>query len=138
MVRFDTSSLSYLITVFTIGADYRGPGCETVVFPVVRDSKGALTSASEEARKVADLMLINDGSSKGAEDYTADLLEQGASCYAHGVNLALGRVVATAVVDGTPVMNLPRPTIAVCSAMDWIGRYVVEKLRGIEFPAPIP
>lgn len=80
---------------------------------------------------MADLVLINGGSSKGSEDLNSKLLGEDASYYRRGANIVPGRVLAASVIDGKPVVNLPGPTIGAFAAMDWCGRYLIPHLQGI-------
>lgn len=109
----------------------REQGDEPIIFPIILDAKDALADALKEACEVADLVLINGGSSKGSEDFNSKLLEEDASYYRHGANIVPGRVLATSVIDGKPVVNLPGPTIGAFAATDWCVRYLIPHLQGI-------
>ena len=123
-------SNSYMIRQLIINA-----GAEPVMFPIIVDTKEALADALARAREVADLVLINGGSSKGSEDFNAILLSEGASFYHHGVLLRPARVAAASVIDGIPHVNLPGPTMAAHVVWEWCVRHALAKLQGIETPA---
>lgn len=105
-------------------------GADPIMFPIVSDSKEALTDALARAREAADLVLINGGSSKGSEDFNAALLADGATFYQHGVLLRPARVAAASVIDGKPHVNLPGPTMAAFVVWQWLVRYAIAKLQG--------
>ena len=44
-------------------------GAEPLCYPIVPDQPEALAEALEQALQAADVVLLNGGSSKGAEDY---------------------------------------------------------------------
>ncbi|MDO4503014.1 MAG: molybdopterin-binding protein [Coriobacteriia bacterium] len=122
-------SNSYMIRQLILDA-----GCEPIMFPIVTDTKAALADALERARTVADLVLINGGSSKGSEDFNAVLLQRNATYYQHGVKLRPARVAAASVIDGIPHVNLPGPTMAAMVVWQWLVRFAIAKLQGLPTP----
>ena len=112
----------------------REAGAEPIMFPIISDARAALADALAQAREVADLVLINGGSSKGGEDFNATLLSQNATFYQHGVHLRPARVAAASVIDGIPHVNLPGPTMAARVVWEWLVRYALAKLQGAPSP----
>lgn len=113
-----------------VAAFLREWGCEPVVFPIVRDAREPLRAALEEALDTCDIVLVNAGTSRGEEDFNAQLIQERASYFSHGIRAVPGRPVGLAVVDNKPVINVPGPNIACWLAMDWLVRDLVAYALG--------
>ncbi|MDR3114743.1 MAG: hypothetical protein LBU25_04400, partial [Treponema sp.] len=94
-------------------------GAEPLILPIVKDDPELLKQALEQALDVADVVIINGGSSKGAEDYNARLLAEQGSLICHGVNAAPGRPLCMALIGQKPVVNLAGPMVAAYFGLDW-------------------
>lgn len=109
-------------------------GAEPVCFPIVRDDKRALEKALNEALRIADIVLVNGGTSKGEEDFNAALIKNRASFFRHGVRAVPGRPAAVSIIDEKPVINMPGPAIAAWLVADWCVSSLIHHYYGI--PAP--
>ena len=109
-------------------------GAEPICYPIIKDQPAELEQTLDMALVTADIVLINGGSSRGAEDFNADLLEKKASLFRHGIKAVPGRPVAIAIIEGKPVINLPGPTMATFLAMDWCGMGLVYHYYGLSAP----
>ncbi|MDR0641486.1 MAG: molybdopterin molybdotransferase MoeA [Treponema sp.] len=109
-------------------------GAEPLIFPIVRDEAGIIRGVLEEALERADLVLVNGGSSKGAEDHNARLLAEMGQVLSHGVNSAPGRPLCVALIGGKPVINLPGPMLATYFGADWCIRGIICRALGIPVP----
>lgn len=103
-------------------------GAEPLCYPIVPDQPEALSEALERALQAADVVLLNGGSSKGAEDYNARLLEERGAVLFHWVAAAPGKPMCVALIQNKPVINLPGPPMAVLYGMDWCVRAMVHRL----------
>ncbi|MDR1247077.1 MAG: molybdopterin molybdotransferase MoeA [Clostridiales Family XIII bacterium] len=109
-------------------------GAEPLCTPIVRDEPDALRAAVLAARADADIVLICGGSSKGGEDFNADLIFDMGEKLFHWIASAPGRPMAAAMLDGTPLINMPGPPLAAYFIMDWCVRELVGHfLRQPEF-----
>ena len=106
-------------------------GAEAVVYPVVRDTPGEVAAALDRALAAADVVLLNAGSSRGGDDFNAELLQGRASYFRHGVKTVPGRPVGMAIVDGKPVVNAPGPVLAAWLCLDWLVRGLVAHWYGM-------
>jgi molybdopterin molybdotransferase len=109
-------------------------GAEAICFPIIKDKPAELEKALDMALAAADIVLINGGSSKGAEDFNAHLLQKRASFFRHGIKAVPGRPVAISVIEGKPVINLPGPVIATFLAMDWCVFGLLHHYFGLAAP----
>jgi molybdopterin molybdotransferase/putative molybdopterin biosynthesis protein len=109
-------------------------GAEPLILPIVKDDPKLLKKALEEALDAADVVIINGGSSKGAEDYNARLLAEQGRVICHGVNAAPGRPLCIALIGQKPVVNLAGPMVAAYYGMDWCIRSIVCRILHIPLP----
>ncbi|MDQ7094560.1 molybdopterin molybdotransferase MoeA [Desulfosporosinus sp. PR] len=109
-------------------------GAEPICYPIIRDKPVELEQTLDLALAAADIVLINGGSSKGSEDFNAQLLQKRASFFRHGIKAVPGRPVAVAIIAGKPVINLPGPIIATFLAMDWCVFGLVHHYYSIAAP----
>ena len=103
-------------------------GAVPLCCPIVPDRPDHVAAALDRALAEADVVVINGGSSKGAEDFNARLLEERGCALFHWVAAAPGKPMCVALVGGKPVINLPGPPLAVFYGMDWCIRAIVHRL----------
>lgn len=101
---------------------------------IVPDDEELLGAAIDELVASCDVVLVNGGSSRGSEDFCAQLLQARASYFSHGVKAVPGRPVGLAVIDGKPVLNVPGPMLAAWLACDWLVQALVCFYQGREVP----
>ncbi len=118
--NIDTNSLMIKNLLIKMGAS-------PVLFPIVPDLKKELYERLDEALSMADIVVLNAGTAKGSEDFNWGILEGRGKLLSHYVAAAPGRPLATAVIDGKPVINLPGPPMAAFFAADWCLRAVIAK-----------
>jgi molybdopterin molybdotransferase/putative molybdopterin biosynthesis protein len=112
-----------------------GMGAEPLLLPIVRDNRAELASALEQALSEAQIVLINAGSSKGAEDYNAQLLAEKGELLCHWIASAPGRPLAAAIINGKPVLDIPGPPWATSFVLDWcVGTLVAHALGTTPLP----
>lgn len=103
-------------------------GAEPLCYPITPDRPADVAAALDRALEEADVVLINGGSSKGAEDFNARLLEERGSALFHWVAAAPGKPMCVALIRNKPVINLPGPPLAVLYGMDWCIRPIVHRM----------
>ncbi len=106
-------------------------GGEPVCYPIVRDKKEDLKDIVERALAECDIVLINGGSSKGEEDFNAEIILGRGTAVSHWVKAAPGRPMGVAVADGKPLINLSGPTAAAFYGLEWCVRPVMARALGI-------
>lgn len=106
-------------------------GAEPLVFPIVPDVPEALERCLREALRQADIVIMNAGTAKGSEDFSARLLGASGRLIHHYIAAAPGRPMALAVVDKKPVINLPGPAMAAFFGMAWCVRASVNRFLNV-------
>ncbi len=100
-------------------------GAQVVCYPIIRDDQAMIEQSLDRALEIADIVLINGGSSRGEEDYNSQLLEQRGTFFRHGVRAIPGRPIGMAIIEGKPVINVPGPVSAAFLTMDWLVRGLI-------------
>lgn len=109
-------------------------GAEPICFPITKDDKEQLSARLDEALALADVVILNGGSSRGEEDFNCRLLEARAQYFRHGVRAVPGRPVGMSMIDGKPVLNLPGPVLAAWLAADWLLHALICHYFGVPMP----
>lgn len=102
-------------------------GAEPICFPIVKDIAEDLEFILDEALYIADIVVINAGSSKGKEDLNTELIKKRGELLHHRIAAAPGFPLGLGIVDNKPVINLPGPNIAAFYGADWCIRGAVAK-----------
>ena len=130
IVEFNSLMLSGLVEEW---------GGAATVFPPVPDDYSRILATARQALADNDLVIINAGSSAGAADYTAAVVEELGQLLVHGIAIRPGHPVVLGLagrgsgadsagsVDRKPVIGLPGyPVSAVLTAellvKPWLGR----------------
>jgi putative molybdopterin biosynthesis protein len=82
-----------------IGAEIREMGGEPTRFPITVDSLALISERVREAAREFDLILLNAGSSAGAEDFSAQVVESLGTLLVHGVAVRPGHPVILGMVS---------------------------------------
>lgn len=90
-----------------LAAQVRQWGGEPVRYPITRDDFDAIRRQVEQAACEADLILLNAGSSAGAEDFSAQIVESLGTLLVHGVAVRPGHPVILGMVDRGPSSAVP-------------------------------
>ena len=112
----------------------KGWGAEPICFPITKDDRARLSARLDEALALADIVIINGGSSRGEEDFNCRLLEERGEFFRHGVRAVPGRPVGMSIIEGKPVLNLPGPVLAAWLAADWLLQRLVCHYYGLPMP----
>ena len=105
-------------------------GGEPTRFPPTPDDIALLEKLVLSAVADHDLVLINAGSSAGAEDYTASLVEKLGDLVVHGVAIRPGHPIVLGVVNSTPVLGIPGYPVSAAIACDLFVRPILEAHLG--------
>ena len=100
---------------------------------IIKDDYSELRSAVEESLSEADVVVLSGGSSVGARDLTAkvinDIGKQGV--LVHGVSIKPGKPTIIGVVNKKPVFGLPGHPVAVGVSYGLFVERVIRSLTGI-------
>jgi putative molybdopterin biosynthesis protein len=123
----DTNSLMLVAQVSETG----GVADAAAILP---DDPGRLAEAVREAAAAYDLVLVNAGSSAGADDHTAAVVESLGSLAAHGVAVRPGHPVVLGVVGSTPVMGVPGYPVSAALTVELFALPLLARMEGAAPP----
>ncbi|NWG34104.1 MAG: molybdopterin biosynthesis protein [Chloroflexi bacterium] len=93
-----------------IAAQVKAMGGEPTRFPITKDDFDLICQRVHEAAQTHDLVLLNAGSSAGAEDFSAKVVEKLGTLLVHGVAVRPGHPVILGTVDGRPQTESAPPS----------------------------
>jgi len=125
--RYDANSTMAGLLISEMGA-------EAEMHPIVKDDKAAIQKAMESVLASCDIIILNAGTSKGDEDYSRTILEQGKMLFS-GVAAVPGRPMSASMINGKPVINMSGPTMAAFYSFEWLIKPMVSAFFGITVPA---
>ena len=84
-------------------------GGEPVLYGVVKDDTGLLSETLIQACEETELVIVSGGSSVGARDHTAEIINRMGTpgLIFHGLAVKPGKPTLGGVVGGKPVFGLP-------------------------------
>ncbi|NTU83398.1 MAG: molybdopterin biosynthesis protein [Chloroflexales bacterium] len=109
-------------------------GGQAMRLPPVPDRRELLRAAVEAALDLADIIVVNAGSSAGSEDYTAAVLGELGEVAVHGAAIRPGHPVILGVVAGKPALGLPGYPVSAALTAELFLRPLVYRLQGKEPP----
>jgi len=104
-------------------------------FAPVPDRRDLLRAVVEEALADHDVVVINAGSSAGAEDFTAAVLAELGEVAVHGVAIRPGHPVILAVAAGKPALGLPGYPVSAALTAELFLRPLLYRLQGLTPPS---
>ena len=111
-------------------------GADPVIYECIPDDWSLIRETILKACGEADIVAINAGSSKGAKDFTMEILEEIGQVICHETNHGPGRHTSASLVGGTPVLGLSGPPSGCEITADWYLKPLVDSFlygRVIEF-----
>ncbi len=100
-------------------------------FGIVKDDPESVTCAIRDALVHSDIVIVNAGSGRGTEDYTADAISALGEIMVHGVSMKPGKPLISGVVEGKPVFGIPGYPVSAYLTFQWFVRPVIRKMLGI-------
>lgn len=101
---------------------------------IVPDDYERIKAAVAQAVAESDIVIVNAGSSAGAEDYTVHVLGDLGDVIVHGVNIKPAKPVVLAVVEGKPVIGLPGYPVSAWLAADLFLKPLVYRFQSLQPP----
>jgi len=94
-----------------MAAQIKAMGGEPTRYPITKDNFESICERVLEAAQTHDLVLLNAGSSAGAEDFSSKVVEKLGTLLVHGVAVRPGHPVILGMVEET--LNVKRSTLIV-------------------------
>ena len=91
-------------------------------YPIIIDDKELIYEGVVKAAKEHDLIIINAGSSAGAEDFTSEVISELGEVLVHGIAVRPGHPVIIGIIDSNnrkvPVIGVPGFPVSAALTMD--------------------
>jgi len=123
----DTNSLM-------LAGQAREANCEPVTLPIIHDDPDRLAAAVRDAAARSDLVIVVAGSSRGRDDYTAEVVDTAGTLAVHGVAVRPGHPVVLGAVDHTPVLGAPGYPVSAALTFDIFAAPLLAALEGTAPP----
>lgn len=119
----NTPSLAYL------GHQY---GAEVLQGEILADSFPVFLEKSHELLKKSDFLVLSGGSSVGARDFTARMMQElgDPGLLVEGVSIKPGKPTLLANCDGKPVLGLPGHPVSALLVFSIFGAAILRRLSG--------
>lgn len=105
-------------------------GGAPMVFDIVPDDPELIKAAIRRACAMADIVVLNAGSSKGSEDWNCEQMEELGQVICHETNHGPGHHSSYALVDGTPVVGISGPPAGASFTLNFYLRPLMMKFLG--------
>lgn len=109
-------------------------GAEPIYFGIVKDEYDTIKEKVLEAARIADIVILNAGSSAGTEDFTVHVIAELGQVFTHGVATRPGKPSITGVVEGTPIIGVPGYPVSAYLSLEWFARPLVCHYYGLIEP----
>lgn len=106
-------------------------GAEPMSMPIIADDSASIREALLRAVEMSDIVIINAGSGKGSEDYTAAVIDELGELVFHSVAIKPGKPVIFGFVQGKPVFGIPGYPVSAYLTMRLFVRPVIAHLLGV-------
>ncbi|MGB9669355.1 MAG: gephyrin-like molybdotransferase Glp, partial [Anaerolineales bacterium] len=120
-----------------LAAQVRAYGALATRYPIVRDNFDNIKAAVEEAAKGHDLILLNAGSSAGAEDYSAAVIKTLGEVYVHGIAVRPGHPVIMGMIQTNagqekyvPIIGVPGYPVSAALTIEIFVKPIIERWLG--------
>ena len=82
-----------------MAAQIKSMGGEPTRYPITKDNFDSICASVQEAAQTHDIVLLNAGSSAGAEDFSAKVVEKLGKLLVHGVAVRPGHPVILGLIN---------------------------------------
>jgi putative molybdopterin biosynthesis protein len=122
-----------------LAAQVKAMGAEATRFPITKDDFDLICQRVQEAAQTHDLVLLNAGSSAGAEDFSASVVEKLGTLLVHGVAVRPGHPVILGILRPTPhaprnthipIIGVPGYPVSAALTIDIFAEPVIAKWLG--------
>lgn len=107
-----------------------------VPFDIVSDDRAAIRRALEKACEVADIVVLNAGSSKGSDDWCVEVIEEMGTMVCHQTNHGPGHHSSYALIDGVPIVGISGPSGGASFTLDFYLLPLMKRFFGLD-PASV-
>ncbi len=106
-------------------------GGKFIPFDIVPDRRDAIRDAIASAVEMADIVVLNAGSSKGSDDWSCEVMEEMGQMICHQTNHGPGHHSSFAIVDGVPIVGISGPSAGASFTLNFYLRPLMRAFVGL-------
>lgn len=108
----------------------------SVRHPIVRDDFEQIKNAVRDASFTSDIVIINAGSGRGSEDFTAAAIKELGELLINGVSIKPGKPFIAGIVNKKPVLGIPGYPVSAYLTFQLFARPLVSRYLGLSVDEP--
>jgi putative molybdopterin biosynthesis protein len=106
-------------------------GAETIRFNIVKDDFEEIKKTIADACKLSDIVIINAGSGRGSEDFTASAIKDLGDLIINGISIKPGKPFIAGFIDKKPVLGIPGYPVSAYLTFQLFVKPLIERLLAI-------
>jgi putative molybdopterin biosynthesis protein len=106
-------------------------GASPIKYPIIRDDLELIKQAILDAAGRCDLVIINAGSGRGSEDYTAATIADTGDLIFNSVSIRPGKPVMAGIVNNRPVLGIPGYPVSAFLTFRLFAAPLIARLLGV-------
>lgn len=110
-------------------------GGKALVMERVIDDFEKIKNTISKAIEVADIVIVNAGSSAGSEDYTSSCVEELGNLLVHGIAIRPGKPMILGMIQQKPIIGVPGYPVSAALCMSLFVKPIIYAKQGIPVPA---
>jgi molybdopterin molybdotransferase len=124
---------------YSLAAYVQSVGAVPHRYGIIHDDEEVLLAAAQSALADCDLLLFSAGSSVGAKDVVANVIDRlgKPGVLVHGVDIRPGKPTVFAVCNGKPVFGLPGQPVSVLNTFDQFVAPVLRRMLCLSDEVPV-
>ncbi|MCE5313294.1 MAG: molybdopterin biosynthesis protein [Nitrospiraceae bacterium] len=99
--------------------------------PIVKDDFEEIKNAIYEASLTSDIVIVNAGSGRGSEDFTAAAINELGELLINGVSIKPGKPFIAGMVNNKPVLGIPGYPVSAYITFQLFARPLIYKYLGL-------
>ncbi len=106
-------------------------GAEAIKYPIIRDELELIRQAILDAARNCDIVIVNAGSGRGSEDYTASAIAGAGDMIFNSVSIRPGKPVMAGIVNNRPVLGIPGYPVSAFLTFRLFAAPLIARLLGV-------
>ncbi|MBA4348582.1 MAG: molybdopterin biosynthesis protein [Thermodesulfovibrio sp.] len=106
-------------------------GAEAIRFNIVKDDFEEIKKTIADASKLSDIVIINAGSGRGSEDFTASAIKELGDLIINGISIKPGKPLIAGFIDNKPVFGIPGYPVSAYLTFQLFVKPLIERLLSI-------
>ncbi|HMK55136.1 MAG TPA: molybdopterin biosynthesis protein [Dissulfurispiraceae bacterium] len=106
-------------------------GAEPLIYPIIKDDFEKIKGVISEAAAKADIVLVNAGSGRGSEDFTAAAIAELGELAINSVSIKPGKPFIAGIIGNTPVLGIPGYPVSAFLTFRLYAQPLIERMLSV-------